>query len=53
MKNVKISNRGKGQIISVNVSSNEGPWARKSEDEEQIEKVKKLHFDASVGQDDG
>ena len=51
-KNVEISNRGIVQIISVIVSSDEGPWARRSEDEEQIGKVKKLHFDASVGEDD-
>ena len=41
MKNVKISNRGKGQIISVNVGSNEGPGARKSKDEQKVEKVSK------------
>ena len=40
-KNVEISNRGIVQIISVIVGSDEGPWARRSEDEEQIEKVKK------------
>ena len=51
-KNVEISNRGIVQIISVIVGSDEGPWARRSEDEEKIEKVKKLHFDASVGEDD-
>ena len=41
IKNFKISGRGKGQIISVNVGSNEGPGARKSKDEQKVEKVSK------------
>ena len=41
IKNFKISGHGKEQIISVNVGSNEGPGARKSKDEQKVEKVSK------------